>query len=251
MLNIEKPELLNVIEGQSALSGSFTARPSGALIFKRSGESVYRFDDFSLRLGRGEVLYIPQGTRYSYGKTSTDESRYVLINFTAEKAPGRPEKYRLEGVLDFDQLCQKLCCQSLLDTPQEQYRTLSLFYRVLDGICEAEKSTNLDDGAFRLIAPAAEYLQNHIYDGQLRVGQLHQLCGVSDTYFRKLFTLQFGVSPKQYVLQLRLRRARDILAQGEYSTVSQVAKQVGFEDPLYFSKLFRAAYGCAPTAVRR
>ena len=251
MLNIEKPELLNVIEGQSALTGSFTARPSGALIFKKSGESVYRFNDFSLRLGRGEVLYIPQGCRYSYGKTSQEDSRYVLINFHAEVAPKRPEKYRLDGVLDFDDLCQRLGRQSLLDTPQEQYRTLSIFYRVLDGICEAEKIAAGNHGAFQRIAPAVSYLQSHIYDAALRVGQLHEQCGVSDTYFRKLFTLQFGVSPKQYVLELRLRRARDILAQGEYSTISQVAKEVGFDDPLYFSKQFRALYDCPPTAVRR
>ena len=57
MLYIEKPKLLNVIEGPSALNGSFTARPTAALIFKLSGESVYRFDDFSLRLSRGEALH--------------------------------------------------------------------------------------------------------------------------------------------------------------------------------------------------
>lgn len=251
MLNIEKPKLLNVIEGDSAISGSFSARPSCALIFKLSGESVYRFDDFSLRLGRGEVLYIPQASRYSYGKTSANDSRYVLINFTAESAPSRAEKYRLESVMDFDEFCQKLCRQSLLDIPQEQYRTLALFYKALDAICEAEKSVAGDDGTLRLIAPAVNYLQNHIYDAGLRVGKLHTLCGISDTYFRKMFITQLGVSPKQYILQLRLRRARDILFQGEYSTVSQVAKQVGFDDPLYFSKLFRTAYGCAPSTIRR
>ena len=249
MLNIEKPKLLNVIEGQSAISGSFTARPTAALIFKLSGESVYRFKDFSLRLSRGEVLYIPKGSRYSYGKTSATDSRYVLINFLAENAPEKPEKCRLESVMDFDAFCQALCRQSLLDTPQEQYRTMALFYRALDGICEAEK--HIDDGAMRLITPAVTCLQEHIYDPELRVGALHSLCGVSDTYFRKLFIGQFGVSPKQYVLQLRLRRAKDILNHGEYSSVSQVAKQVGFDDPLYFSKQFRKAYGCAPTAIRR
>lgn len=251
MLYIEKPKLLNVIEGPSALNGSFTARPTATLIFKLSGESVYRFPDFSLRLSRGEALYIPKGMRYSYGKISHEDSRYVLINFLADAAPQKPGKYRLDGVLDFEEFCQKLCRQSLLDTPQEQYRTLALFYRALDGICEAEKSATDDDTALRRIGPAVAYLQEHIYDTGLRIAHLHSLCGMSDTYFRKLFIAHYSVSPKQYVLQLRLRRARDILAQGEYSTVSQVAKQVGFEDPLYFSKQFRAAYGCAPTAIRR
>lgn len=249
MLNIEKPELLNVIEGASALSGSFSARPSSALVFKLSGESVYRFQNASVRLGRGEVLYIPQGTRYSYGKTGSGESRYVLINFTAQSAPPTPEKYRPDGSWDFDRFCAELSRLNLLVTPQQKYRALALFYQALDAICETQK--NIASAGGRVIAPAVAYLQSNLYSPELRIGMLHSLCGVSDTYFRKLFAARFGVGPKQYVMELRLRRARDILAHGEYSTVTQVAKQVGFEDPLYFSKQFRAAYGVAPTAIRR
>lgn len=249
MLDIEKPELLNVIEGPSALSGSFTMRPSAALVFKRSGETVYRFGDRSLRLVKGEVLYIPQGASYSYGKTSGGESHYVLINFTAEAAPKEPKKYRTDDSWEFDRFCLELSRLSLLDTPLERYRALALFYQALEVICESQK--NAAAGGGRIIAPAVAYLQENLYRPELRIGQLHTFCGVSDTYFRKLFIARFGVGPKQYVQQLRLRRARDILSQGEYSSISQVARQVGFEDPLYFSKQFRRTYGIVPTAVRR
>jgi len=249
MLNIEKPELLNVIEGPSALSGSFTVRPSAALVFKLSGESVYYFPHRSLSLGKGEVLYIPQGASYSYGKTSSGESRYALINFTAASAPKEPEKYRPDDAWEFDRFCLELTRLSLLDTPSEQYRAMALFYQALGAICESLR--NAASGSGRIIAPAVKYLQENLYRPELRIGQLHTLCGVSDTYFRKLFIGRFGVGPKQYVQQLRLRRARDILSQGEYGSISQVAAQVGFDDPLYFSKQFHKTYGIAPTAVRR
>lgn len=247
MLDIEKPELLNVIEGPSALSGSFTVRPSAALVFKLSGESVYRFCERSLRLSKGEVLYIPQGASYSYGKISSGESRYALINFTAEAAPTQPQKYRPDDSWDFDRFCLELCRLSLLDTLPEQYRAMALFYQAL----EAVSRKNVAAGSDRILAPAVAYLQENLYRPELRIGHLHTLCGVSDTYFRKLFIARFGAGPKQYVQQLRLRRARDILSQGEYGSISQVARQVGFEDPLYFSKQFHKAYGVSPTAVRK
>ena len=247
MLDIEKPELLNVIEGPSALSGSFTKRPSAAIVFKISGESVYRFGGRSLRLSKGEVLYIPQDASYSYGKISSGESRYALINFTAASAPKEPKKYRPDDSWDFDRFCLELCRLSLLDTLPEQYRAMTLFYQALEAICRK----NTAAGSDRILMPAVTCLQKNLYNADLRISQLHTLCGVSDTYFRKLFIARFGVGPKQYVQQLRLRRARDILSQGEYSSISQVARQVGFEDPLYFSKQFHRTYGIPPTAVRR
>ena len=84
MLHIEKPELLNIIEGPSAIHGSFTCRPSHALVFKLSGESIYTFSDRTLRLRGGELLFVPQGAAYSFGKTSPGESRYLLVNFRGQ-----------------------------------------------------------------------------------------------------------------------------------------------------------------------
>ena len=251
MLHIEKPELLNVIAGPSALAGSFQSRPSHALVFKLSGESIYRFSNEAIRLNRGEMLFIPMGSSYSYRKASSEESHYVLINFYAAAAPNQPRKYRVEGVLDFEYFCERLCCLSMLDTPQQQYKALALFYQALDAVCEVEKKAYHSGKATALLDPAVEYLQENLYGTDLRVGMLHTLCGISDTYFRKLFIARFGAGPKQYVLDLRLRRAKDILDQGEYNSIAQVAKLAGFEDPLYFSKQFRKAYGCTPSSVKR
>ncbi len=86
MLHIEKPELLNVIEGPASVHGSFTCRPSHVLVFKRSGESVYRFADRSYTLSAGQAMFIPQGSNYTFGKTSEGENRYILINFHGQVA---------------------------------------------------------------------------------------------------------------------------------------------------------------------
>lgn len=247
MLNIEKPELLNIIEGPSALHGSFACRPSHALVFKLSGESVYNFESKNLRLRRGEVLFVPRGASYSYGKTSPGESRYILINFHAQVQQATAQGYSIEAFLDFDHFCHRLHRVSLLETAADRYRALSLFYQALECVCEAEKPTYSNTEAARKLEPAVEQLRERLYDPALRIGQLHTLCGVSDTYFRKLFIARFGVSPKRYVLLRRLRRAKALLDHGEYNSIAQVAALSGFDDPLYFSKIFRQTYGHPPS----
>jgi len=49
-----------------------------------------------------------------------------------------------------------------------------------------------------------------------------------------------------YIAAQRLERARQLLEEGS-STVSQIAEQVGFSSPQYFSRKFFAAHGCSPT----
>ncbi len=50
-----------------------------------------------------------------------------------------------------------------------------------------------------------------IFDCGLRIGRLHTLCNISDTYFRKLFIAAYGVPPKKYVSEKRLAQAAIIL----------------------------------------
>ena len=71
-------------------------------------------------------------------------------------------------------------------------------------------------------------------------------------YIRKLFLKETGATPREYLEQKRMERARDIILSGatnKYSefTVSQIAEACGFAEPLYFSKVFKKYYGVSPS----
>ena len=135
----------------------------------------------------------------------------------------------------------------MLDTPSERYRLISLFYDILSRVSKTEKTQYHSSAALKLIEPAADYLKDHIFDTALKVGELHSLCDVSDVYFRKLFISRYGESPKKYVLSRRLDRAKAIIDNGEFNSIKEVAYLSGFEDPLYFSKVFKQKYGVSPS----
>jgi AraC-like DNA-binding protein len=79
----------------------------------------------------------------------------------------------------------------------------------------------------------------------MEISDLAQMCGVSQVYFRKLFKLRYGTSPKQYINALRLETAAQLLQSQLYS-VGEVSEKSGFTDPKYFTKRFTKRFGCGP-----
>ena len=68
-------------------------------------------------------------------------------------------------------------------------------------------------------------------------------------YLRKLFKKEVGVSPLEYMTSLRMKSAETLLTAmwtNEYS-ITEIAQMCGFEDALYFSRVFKKYYGCAPS----
>lgn len=86
-----------------------------------------------------------------------------------------------------------------------------------------------------------------MYDCSLNIHKLHNLCDISDTYFRQIFVSKFGTTPQKYITSRRLSHAKSIIDSGDFHTISEVAASVGFSDPLYFSKVFKKMYGVSPS----
>jgi AraC-like DNA-binding protein len=97
------------------------------------------------------------------------------------------------------------------------------------------------------IDAAMDFLKLHIFDSDLKISSLHTLCGMSAPTFRRIFISKFGVTPKKYVTNQRLLQAKTILECGEYKSIAEVARLVGYDDPLYFSKHFKEFYGTSPS----
>ncbi len=71
-------------------------------------------------------------------------------------------------------------------------------------------------------------------------------------YVRKLFKKNTGLTPHEYLMQVRMKRAQAIITSGvtnRYSnyTVSQIAEACGFTEPLYFSRVFKKYFGTSPS----
>ena len=79
---------------------------------------------------------------------------------------------------------------------------------------------------------------------------LASLCGMSETYFQRLFKEKYGISPKKYIIQLKVNHACDLLHSECYS-ITQVANLCGYEDVYYFSRQFKNYVGVTPSAFEQ
>jgi AraC-like DNA-binding protein len=85
-------------------------------------------------------------------------------------------------------------------------------------------------------------------DPHFRVESAMRQLGLSRDHLRRRFTVATGVTPRRYLVDLRLAYARKLLAAG--ANVAEAAAAVGFADPYYFSRAFLRATGRRPSAWR-
>jgi len=83
----------------------------------------------------------------------------------------------------------------------------------------------------------------------LDLAALARTHGFSPSTFRRRIRSLTGCSPQEYLTRLRLARAKSLLVRSEDS-VLEVARQCGFEDPFYFSRVFQKVEGLSPSAFR-
>ncbi|HEX3628029.1 MAG TPA: AraC family transcriptional regulator [Verrucomicrobiae bacterium] len=99
-----------------------------------------------------------------------------------------------------------------------------------------------------VIERAITRIQNEV-ERDLDMKLLAQELGVSYSRFRHRFTVHTGLSPHQYLLELRFVRARKLLAETELP-IKEIAIRTGFEDVLYFSRVFRQRLNSTPSQWR-
>jgi AraC-like DNA-binding protein len=95
---------------------------------------------------------------------------------------------------------------------------------------------------------AIQYLSQR-YGRADALDDLHERAGLGINRFRTLFKQQLGLTPQSYVLLLRMRAARYYLTDARLP-LKQVSLAVGYEDPLYFSRVYRKFWGHPPTQDR-
>ena len=84
----------------------------------------------------------------------------------------------------------------------------------------------------------------------MNLDQLAQIASLNKYHLSHIFTRDYGISPINYLLSLRIRESRMLLRSTDH-TLAQIAQLVGFSSPSYFSQSFRKATGISPAQYRK
>lgn len=94
-----------------------------------------------------------------------------------------------------------------------------------------------------------EYMNEH-YPEPLTNRELASFMGMSEKYFISFFHSHIGKSPKQYLIECRMKYSLVLLADSR-NTISDIAMRLNFTDQYSFSKAFKKYYGEAPSSFRK
>jgi AraC-like DNA-binding protein len=107
----------------------------------------------------------------------------------------------------------------------------------------------LSAGQDSALAEALAFMEERHGDEDLTVASVAAAAGLSPHWFSELFAKRTGMPPWQWLTSLRIERAKRLLAEGDWPVI-RIALEVGFADPSYFARVFRAQTGLTPRAWR-
>lgn len=239
-------------------------RPRGRLDFQllyiASGKAQFYFGGQEKMVTAGHmVLYRPKEEQ-KYRYYGADQTEVYWVHFTGNDVTNILREYGISDsvqvvytgtMLEYKrifmqmirelQLCQENYEQLLVLLLRQIFiriqRRLSRPARTEGGYLEAE------------IEAAVRYFQTH-YNQSFRIEDYAASRGVSTSWFIRNFKEFTGFTPMQYILTVRMSSAQNLLETTEYN-VAEISDIVGYENPLYFSRIFKKQNGVSPSEFRR
>lgn len=224
-------------------------RYAHALVFFIEGNSDYAYEDRAYSVSPGSVLFLPKGKGYVIRRFSTSQCIYVDF-LTSEDTELSPFVKNYPNTSQFRDVFLNLLSVHKQKRIGYEAEMMSLLYRLISMIQIADRTAYLPDIKYQKISAAVEYINKNYCNGQLRISKLAELSGVSVRYFNELFSVFFGVSPKEYIIRMQLETAKNLLISST-DPVSDIAFACGFSDVYYFSKVFKKSTGETPSAFRK
>ncbi len=129
-------------------------------------------------------------------------------------------------------------------------KTRDALYNYLKRVeyCVTDTITNrINDPKYKIVLDAKKYIQNHIYDKHT-LNDVAKAIGISPNYLSALFKVYNQLGFTNYVTRLKVKTAQALLSKGHLK-IYQISEQLGFDNPQYFSKVFKKYTGYSPSEI--
>lgn len=231
---IDRPFVVHSEKGRRI---QMTNRKSYGLSLCISGQITYTMNGKSYISKQDNAVLLPQGGTYSlYGDR---EGLFPVVNFKcSDFVCNDITVFQLNNpqacLKEFENLKYLFLCN------ESRLKIYSAFYGILSKISFENSIIH------NPLGPIIEYMEEHVSDSDLSNTKLAKTMGISEVYLRKLFITYQNCTPKQYVLNMRIQKAKNMLVDTPYR-VSAIAEECGFGSLYHFCRAFKQKTGMTPT----
>ena len=203
------------------------------------GQITYIQNERAYVSDKEHAVILPKGATYFVRRDKTGRFpviQFDCLDFLCDTVTVIPIQNAEELLADYERIKKLFCFDG------NRAQILSIFYGMLHKL-------SLDRIPCEL-KPAIHVINNEYCDPSLTNARLAAECNISEVYFRKLFTKHFNTSPKQFIIDVRLQRAKQLLSEGSLK-LSAIAEQCGFSNPYHFCRIFKQHTGITPIKYRQ
>lgn len=208
----------------------------------------------------GEVLVIPPKTRHAYGADEKNPWTIHWFHVQGKSLAGFLDELKVSAIKPVvflgDDAQVLALFEEVLDvlehgyTPQQMlHASQALAHLLAVMVRHRHENWREEPDARQKINRTMDYMKAHL-DQALLLDKLAALANLSRSRYAALFKEQTGFAPIDYFNRLRMHRACQLLDNSDWS-VKTIANQLGYEDPLYFSRVFRSVTEKSPMEYRR
>lgn len=216
--------------------GKVADRRCWGISFCEGGKITYIQDGKKYVSDKSNVVLLPKGSTYM--RRDNERGLFYVINFEAlEDISDEFQLIEIDAPSAFIKSFERMQSLSLFEG--NHAKVMSIFYSMLDILSAAGAVDSI-------LMPALKYIENNFSDTELKNDVLARECKISEVYFRKLFLKQLKTTPKQFIMDVRIQKAKQLLEEDKVK-ISLVAEQCGFASPYHFCRLFKKKTGITPT----
>ena len=231
--------------------------------FVKHGKGIYHFKQSSITVSENELFLIPPNEVTIYQADSHNPWEYYWFGLSGNSAKhllsivglnkeNRKIKYRLGHVFAIDRIIYELTNitqENESDTLFELSKLYEIFSYLKKNYDTQHNRQNTKPTENNYVKTAIDYM-NRNYMQRTSIAFIADYVGIDRTILFRYFKKDTGISPKEYLIRLRMQKAVALLETTDLS-IKEITFSVGYQDPYLFSKMFKKRHSISPRQYRQ
>ncbi|MFN7249965.1 MAG: helix-turn-helix domain-containing protein [Anaerobacillus sp.] len=220
-----------------------------AICYIQYGEATVSIDHMIYKVKSGDCLFLNPSMEFQI-KTAEEPLQIFYVMYSANNVTYENEWQNLSNYIKVSISSQITLSNLLLQLEQLKksnfhsfLKRKALFYELLYFLVIELDSLQIDQPTS--IKKVIEYMEEH-FTKLDNIGELPFMVNLTPSSFCRAFKKETGQTPGNYLTELKINRAKELLKVSNHS-LKEISQSIGYQDPLYFSRVFKKSVGVSPS----